>query len=331
MAQGWTTTELLAQIRDDARLADDDPEATSAILLRRATRILQDSYAPAVRACRSDYYVAYTDIVLTTGRASYPIPRRALTSSVRLVRAVDSSGREVELMPAPLEDVSHQRAGFTGRPCVYCIADDRIVVSPTPNSSAYTLRLAFEYRPSSLVAVDGTGAAYTYTVSSSYASSLHTIITKHDLFDDTDVVDVVRRNAPFSSPVIDATINARGAEGDGYAIDLSSYSGLLDINLGLDASTSGGDYVCFAGESPVPQIPAELHPCLAMHAAAEFLISIDPAGAAALKMQADEKMARALSAMQPRKQGQQMKLKPRVRYVKVSGGGGRGNTFGDLS
>lgn len=323
MAQTWDTDELLEQIRDDARLADDDPEATDAILLRRATRILQDSYAPAVRKVRSDYYIAYKDIALTEGRAAYPIPRRALTSSVRLVRAVDSSNRELELMPAPLEDVSHVRAGYTGRPLAYAIADDRIVVTPTPNNSTYTLRIAFEYRPSELV-VPVAGTNVTTVSSSSYSGGTHTIVAAAALFTDNSVIDVVRKDAPFSSPVLDATIDVTGA-----SIAVSSYSGLLDINLGLVA----GDWICSAGETPIPQIPAELHPCLAMHTAAEFLVAIDPAGAQQLKLNADEKMARALGAMAPRKQGQQMKMRPRVRYVQTSSGvTGRGrNTFGDLS
>jgi hypothetical protein len=324
VAQTWTTTELLAQIRDDARLADDDPEATDAILLRRATRILQDSYAPAVRNVRGDYYVTVARIALASGRAGYPIPRRAVTSSVRRVRVLDANRRVVnELMPVSLEDIS--RDASAACPSHYSIADERILVWPLPNAATYTIEVMFEYRPSQLVLP---AAAFTALYAFTSATRTHTLTCSADAgIDVGERFDVVATDAPFSTPLLDA--EASSVTSGDTVIATTNYMGVQE-DLGYSAATAQL-YLCNAGETPIPQIPAELHPCLAMHTAAEFLIPIDPAGAQQLKLSADEKMARALSAMQPRKQGQQTKMRPRVRFVNVAGGVRGRNTFGDLS
>jgi hypothetical protein len=326
MAQTFTTTELLVQIREMARLPDDEPDATDTILLRKATEILQSVYAPAVRKVREDYYVATSRIALASGRASYPIPRRAVTASVRRVRLLDSAGRELRMTQVPYESLLTSQTGL--RPDFYSLADDRVMVSPTPiaGSTSYRLELVFEYRPSMLVPVDEDELSV--VVASNYnnpTADTHTVYALADVFQDADLIDIVRKDAPFSSPVIDATINARGVTVSGYALDLTSYSGLQDQNLGLVV----GDWVCPAGETPVPQIPAELHPILAKHTAAAWLAPIDTQTSAELKDAADLELKDALAAMSPRKLGKQMKMRPTAGGIRTRGIRRSGGTFND--
>jgi len=340
MAKTWTTTELLEDIRDNTRTADDDPEATDEILLRHATRVLESTYVPAVRSTRGDYYVISADLEMTRGIGAYGIPRRATVASVRTVRVVDSAGTEYELIQIPLEDVPTVRSSAYGTPAFFALADDRVEVRPAPSSSDFTLRVSFEYRPSQLVAYDAATAARVVTASYDYSADTYTLVADVDVFVDDDFVDVIRKDPPFASPVIDARLNATGATSGGYGLDLVSWVGVasrppadvagsaLGVNaLGLRA----GDYIMPEGTTPIPQIPPELHPCLAMHTAARWLLPIDPSGSQALDMKANEELRRLLSAMQPRKTGTQPKNKPRTRNVAVYGGYGRGGrTFGDL-
>ncbi len=319
MAQTFNTTALLAQIRKQARLADDDTEATDAILLESATQILQSKYAPAVRAVRSDYYVIPKRIALEAGRPSYNIPHRAVTSSVRRVRLLDSTGRELPMAQVPFEDIVASVQGPC--PSVYAILDDRIAVSPVPNAAAYSLEIVFEYRPAQLVL---TSAAYPITVGAAYDSDTHVLgFSGPPGLALNTVVDVVRATAPFSSPIIDGVVADRGFGNAVY--EITPFCG-EHAPLGIAV----GDYMCLAGESPVPQIPAELHPILAKHTAADWLLPIDPAGAVAIQSEADRDMERALKAMAPRKQGVQQRMRPRVRSVMTSGQRGGRGTFGDI-
>jgi hypothetical protein len=210
---------------------------------------------------------------------------------------------------------------------MYATTDSALVVYPTPSAATHTLEIMFEYRPSQLIAVSGAfEAVYTYTA----ATKVHTLQCALDPGVDVgDSFDVVSKNAPFSAPLIDATA-ATVTFGD-LIIGTSDYAGRQE-DLGF-SSTVPELYLCTAGESPIPQIPLELHPCLAMHTAAKFLTPIDPEGARELKTNADDDMLAVLKAMTPRQQGTQQRMRPRVRNVRTGGwGGGRGGgTFGDMA
>lgn len=336
MALAGTTTELLVAIRDDARVANDEPDATDAILLAEATRILHRTYVPAVRKCRSDYYLSTSLTSLEVGRARYPIPRRATTSTVRRVRILDDSGKvRATLQPVSIEDIDQSTGSC---PSVYAITDSSLTVWPTPNAATYTLEIMFEYRPGTLILPEDAlerVVAVTYDTS----ADLWSIATITDELSDGEVFDIVRADSPFSVPVIDAVANATGSGIYGYTVQLASYMGVHPVGVTgtgwLSAPSPIGvqtaDYICNAGESPLPQIPLELHPCLAMHTAAKFLRPIDPQGADELQRAADADMVQVLEAMTPRKQGNQQKMRPRVRNVMTGGGWGRrGGTFGDI-
>ncbi len=325
MSLTGTTTELLEAIRDDARLAPDDPSATDTILLREATRVLHKTYVPAVRKCRSDYYLSTARIALEAGRSQYPIPRRATTSTVRRVRILNSAGEtQAQLSQASIEDLDTSRSGAI--PQVFAITDANLTVWPTPSAATYTLEIMFEYRPSALIAPDANRTAlYTYVS----ATKTHVVLCPFATgLVVGDVIDLVAMNPPFPSPLLDATISAI-AIGD-RQLSTVDYMGLQE-DLGYSATTAGL-YVCAPGESPIPQIPLELHPCLATHTAAKFLRPIDPAGSAELQAAADQGMIAVLEAMTPRKQGIQQKMRPRTRNVMVGGSWARrGGTFGDVS
>ena len=338
MALTGTTTELLEAIRQDARVADDDPSATDEILLAEATRVLHRTYVPAVRKCRSDYYLSTAHIALEAGRAAYPIPRRSTTSTIRRVRVLNTAGiPQAQLPPASLEDFGHAVATT---PAAYAVTDSQIVVFPTPNAATQVLEVMFEYRPSQLI-LPANVLDQVVVVNYDAGTNVWSISTVTNALADGDVFDIVRADAPFSTPVIDAVAFATGAGLFGYGVELVTYMGTHPIGVTGTGWASASspinvqtlDYVCTAGESPIPQIPIELHPCLAMHTAAKWLTPIDPQGAEQLKANADADMVAVLEAMTPRQQGTQQRMRPRVRHVRTGGAGFRrpGGTFGDLS
>lgn len=328
MALAYTTTELLTNIREAGRLADDDPSATDAILLRIATQILHDTYVPAVRKQRADFYTTRARITLEASRASYPIPRRAVVGSVRRVRLLQvSDGRLVhELAPVSVEDVDDTRT--SPAPTHYAVTDDQIRVWPMPATGAtsYALEVMYEYRPGQLVAPSACFLSNGYVWNSPLYPLSH--LFSFDPAPGVAVgtrVDVVSRDAPFSARLIDATVETTILIGTGYV--LRPYSGVQEAvaTSGLDADPV---YMCLAGETPIPQIPAELHPCLATHAAAQAVRAYDPEGSALLQADADTRLGALLDILAPRKVGVQQKLKPRNSMLR--GRGGRRSFLGDI-
>lgn len=354
MAQTWHTDELLAAIRDDARLDDDDPSATNAILLAEATRCLHSLYVPAVRMARSDYYLTEADLPIVEGQRSYPIPHQAATASVRRIRLVDNNTRdERALQPLPFEDAPVKATFRSGDPRYYTIYDDRIDLYPTPDSTRYSLRIAFEYRPSTLIdkeIEDGYGVVigmgYDASTEEFHISGGSSIF--QTIFDDTGfypALDVVCHRPPFATVIMNAYYEF-SAGGFGFdSFTLTDWIGSKDRPLAdvadnqtiIDGAlerrylfgVSAGDLLHLTGETIIPQIPPELHPVLAKHTAADFLRPIDPESADRLQLTADEQIKRILRVMSPRKQGIQQKMKPKYSNLRGRHGYRRG-TFDDL-
>jgi hypothetical protein len=334
MALSWTTTELLVDVREQARLSDDDPSATDTIILREATRILHSVYVPKVRKARADYYVQEAWIDIEAGRAAYPIPRRATTASVRRVRVSDPDGdNERDLKPASIEDIS--RNATSTRPTHYALLDDRLVLWPVPTTDdLYTLRVQFEYRPGQLIAEDDaySPAGYSWDALAPYTTEDSHLflfdVSPDPPFVDGDMVDVIRKDPPFAVVLMDGVVDVTVSVSDRFV--LTSWIGpreRLEV-----AAAYPRYYVCAAGETPIPQIPAEMHPALALHTAAKIIKPIDPQMANELGLDADRQLQEHLEIMSPRKQGTGLKVRSRsslARRGRRGGWGGR-NTFEDL-
>lgn len=342
----WTTDELLSDIRDQARIADDDPEATNAILLVEATRQLHLRFVPVVRSVRSEYYTISQDQVLVSGQQDYPIPHRSTTGTVRAVVLVDTTGREIKLTPVPFED-RFDYSSTRGVPYHYTISDDRIVLLPTPQSiSQFTLRVWFEYRPSELVTITDTrvmpithaiaaggtataSSASTYTVpagSVALGGSAANWANFAPLLNNSATpVDVVRARAPFSCEMMDTPATLIG----GFIVVGGAGAGDLPVSFPSGSKLpSAGDWLCMPGLSPIPQLPPEFHPLLAMATASKWLRPIDAQTSQLLFGEYQTNLAELVKTLAPRQQGTQMKIKSRTSQFRRAGSR-RGSTFGD--
>lgn len=294
----FTTAGLLAAIRAEGRIPDEATDGTDALLLTLADRILARRFVPKVRKAAVDFYTTQDDIDLEAGTAEYRLPERAVTTSVREVVYVDSSGREIPLSPVPLSTRHSYSLAQSSCPSLYALRDDVVILIPTPASSVGSVRVVYEYRPSKLILA--TAAAKIDTI------SLFANTNGYDLYQFTatgwdpntanEPVDVVCGTAPFS--VIHRT-----------ALYTSNVTPLA---LYIPEDTRApvvGDYVCPRGESPIPQLPAELHSTLAAWCAAEYLKTISPDEAKALMDDAKESLDEAVHIMGSRQQGRQQKIK----------------------
>ena len=329
MAETFDTEELLEGIRGEGRIPEDDPDATDANLLAAADHQLKTRFVPMLRKARTEWYVTHEDQALVAGQAEYRIPARAATSSVRTVLWYDSSGNRFVCNPRTLSD-QHAAARISGRPGAYTIQDDRIILLPKPNRAMGTLRVYYERRPSTLILPEGAfalpeseaGLAYDITTTEGYMY-LTTGATNPATvgMEIGGLVDVVKAKPPFSACFTDAEITDI----------IGPLFGIYLVQVEYDSTAmqlpSVGDYLCNAGETPIPQLPPELHPLLALATAAQYLKPIDPAAAQELMLDYNERARDLSHILAPRQQGQQIKIRGAsgMRRGSVRGGG----TFGD--
>jgi len=329
----WNTSELLTDIRAQALLADDEPEAAAEVLLAEATRLLHTVYAPAVRRVRSDYYVQEATIPLAAGVSMYALPHRAVTASVRRVRWVDSAGRERALQPVSIEDAGAARHNVGRTPEGYALLDGAVCVYPVPTAAEGYLLVLFEYRPAMLVETTS-ASLLAYAVIGvpgtppAYADGVYTVqvsMTAGDI-DIGDTFDLVMLHPPFSTTLLGATVTDSTSLGGGYYDLAATAEAGWREPVPLTGTRTG--YCMTTDTSAIPQIPPELHPVLATHVAAKFLRSRDPEASKELLADAERRLKDVLGAMSPRKQGTQQKIRSTTSYLR-NRRRRVGNTFAD--
>jgi hypothetical protein len=279
----WSTVGLLAAIR--RRAASESATATGtadADLLSYADEELQATLLPLLLQSGGDNLLPQFDyeVSTTASTAAYRLPYRAAFNRVREVALV-YSGQVENLSQASLDEVEEWSTTATGKPEAYYVRGAKVVLLPTPDA-AYTLRISYAHRPSRLVASTLTVATVSGTAVTTSAA--------HG-FSASSSLDYIKASSPFDVLSID---NAPSAA-SGSSITLSA--AIADLAV--------GDYVVTAGNSPVPQIPAELHPALVDLAVAHLLKARGFLNeAAAWRESVAEKVAQAVAALSPRVDGE---------------------------
>jgi len=221
---------------------------TDANLLTIMTFEMSSKITPLIDNQAEEYFVHIDDIPYISGATTFQIPSRAVAGKLRSVTFVDANNNEVRIPRLRLEDtMSNANAtGLTINPALwgFYIRNDKIVLylgSTTGGTSGFVfLRLRYIRQPNTLVLSTACGEVTNITgnvVTVDAIPSTFTISETYDLISNSPVM--------FDSLLDDATITAIN-------------TGLNTITFTNGTVPSGlqiGDWVCLAGQSPIPQIP----------------------------------------------------------------------------
>lgn len=282
----WDTTEQLAKLRTRAAIP---PNVLDADLLRLMNDVQKDKITPLLVEARKALLEMPVDTALVSGTAKYAVHSRAIGASPVDVNRVLSDGT---LQKPPLAQVSsaelHELPQTTGSgPTHYYFEGDYIALWPTPGASAVpsTLRQRILLSPSKLVLPSAVGvitavAGQVVTCS----GGIPTAITS------STRVDLVKATPHFTRLVIDRSGTKAGND--------FTFSGDA-----LPSDLAVGDYLCLAGETPVPNYPETFHGTLIHNAAEQFLAKAgDQAGLKVEREQhgGESPASRVLSTVSPR-------------------------------
>jgi hypothetical protein len=191
---------------------------------------------PFLRRTREDFLLARADSTLQSGFGRYLLPARCAAESLK----------HVAQGPAftPLRRLSSEDAHRGGGG--YFVEDDSVVLVDTPTESGEALRFVYFYRPNLVVAEAACGRVTAFDATSNEV----TVNAAPGTFTADEAYDFVKGTPGFRCHAINQA-----------ATDVTANVLTFDENLPIGLAV--GDYVCLAGETPIPQIPAELHPLLA--------------------------------------------------------------------
>lgn len=255
----WDTTALLSDIKERGSLPDNDLRFTDALLLASATRELRDGVAPMLVNARSEHLVyPYTQGV-ASGTAAYRMPPRAIGGALRKVLFL-ATGQE----PIPLNQLSAdegEQRGSTqnsGTPCSYWLQGYRVVLVPAPNLAG-TLSTPYYARPNALVLPAAVVVSLEFSFFTAGGGAVEVVTgVPPDALQVSQRIDVVRATPGFETLAANVDAEVEDVGGGNWA---------FRFGLSEDPGISLGDYVCMAGQAPVPQVPVELHGLLAVRAA----------------------------------------------------------------
>ena len=224
-----TTDEIIANIAVKGSFPDDS-YFTNAQMLTILNDEMKLTVSPLVMKLNEDYFIKDQDYTISTG-TSYKLPSRILGGKIRDIKLVDSSGGYTNLNRLFEED---RATNLTG----YYLSRNSITLSP--NITTGTLRVTYFLRPSDLVLTASVAQILsidsTTQVTVSSLPSTFTLSTPIDFIQSNDILDI--------------NITIQGISGTSLTF--------TSIPTGLAV----GDYICLAGQSPVPLIPEDLHPIL---------------------------------------------------------------------
>ena len=252
-------------------------------LLAIATEEMQSYVMSLLLSVREEYRVADYDLTVVAGTSTYRMPERAAGDKARDVLLLVGSDY------VPLTRIEPERRAMssaTGSVEGFMFQDTDLVLVPTPAQSG-TVRIKYFRRPSKLVA---TSAVATIATIASDRLSVTTSSTIPSTFTTSAALDFVDNNPGFRLHQMDLTPTVASGTG-------------LTFATALPSSISAGDYVCLAGESPVPMCPVEVHPLLCQRTAQVAMEALSDPRAGAAEAKCDRMKKDALALLTPRSEG----------------------------
>lgn len=287
----FTTTDLLSTVRlrgmlpSTATLGVQDSD-----ILQHANDEMQSRLVPLVESVNEEFYVTTTDVALVSGQAAYRLPNRNSGSKLRDLKLV-IGGVQQPLVRIEPEKVSAWVSTATGFPQAFYLEAGAVVLVPTPAVSNATLRMRYFVRPGQFVT---NAAPTTSTVASvSYSGPTATVTTSVVVGSGAVSVDCLAYRPPFEY----LALNGSGSGGI-YTLPNSS------PNIAV------GDYVSLADQSPLLQLPVELHSLLAQRTLCRVLQQLGYSDKYAMASdEADRLEEVALKLLSPRVDGAPKKMR----------------------
>jgi hypothetical protein len=282
----YTVARLLADLRRRGQIPESSDRSFSTDdLVAMVSDETQSYMAQLLMSVREEFFVTDYDVTTVANQSGYRIPPRAVGSKVRQVLVSNGSGYQILQRVEPRAKWDYQFSG-AGAPVAYFLKGTTIELLPTP-SAGLTLRMQYFRRPNTVVYDDECGLITAINT----GTRVVTISASVDDFSSSETYDFIRGEPGFETLAMD---QAAAVSGGGTTL---TFTNTLPTDLAV------GDYVALAGQTPIPQLPVEMHQLLAQRTVVKVLEAMGDPKVSTAKSMCDEERARALTMLTPRSEG----------------------------
>lgn len=263
MATGYLTSAgLIDEVKRSGLIPTAQQTFTDTDFLAFANQEMRIAIVPSILSNHQEYFVRDTPgITLVANQNNYPIPYRAIGGKFREVFYKDTNGNLRSMSRiSPDDRPYYQQSNFQNRYVLFYIQGNDIVIIPDvgPNPTG-TLVFSYFLRPNELVSATRVATITNIAVGATTTDfSVDQIPTG---FSTSIAMDTLQTNPGHKTYNFD--IFPTNVDTVGKVITFN--------NTDLDTSIIVGDYIAFAGECIIPQIPADMHDMLAQRTAARCL------------------------------------------------------------
>lgn len=253
----YTVEDLYTSAKRRALIPSAQVTFQPADLIAMANEELQSYLVPLITSQREDYFIAHYDVTILGGVIQYRLPTRAVGQALRMAHLVDTQGM---LQPFP----RIARESLSGAPAGGFYLDGNVLQIATDNADQVgqlgkVIRMTYFLRPNSLVASTAVGVITAINTGTRQV----TVASAPGTFTSSVLYDLVRGIPGFESLAIDQAASINGS--------VLTFASVLPADLLI------GDVVALAGQSNIPQVPAEAHPLLAQRLAVKCLEALGDA------------------------------------------------------
>lgn len=279
MSVDYTTVGLIANCKRRASLPSGTGLTDNDFLQVLSEQLR--NYIPAfLKGIREEFIIAQLSIAVTS--ATVPIPERACGAALRTIAWTQSDGSLRNL--ARVEPERRNEYGQTGsEPRGYMFQGNNVILLPAVTSG--TLVVSYQQRPGQLVLP--TSCAVVTSIDDAYTLSFDSLPAD---FTDARVYDMLDPRPNFKLLGMDIAVN-------GIAGNQVTFTGTIPTGV------FEGCYLCLAQETPIPQVPPEVHDLLAQAAAWEIATSTGSTRKDAIRDALKELRAQVTMLMSPRSDG----------------------------
>ena len=325
------SNDLIRTIKRKAFIPIDDDSYTDVDLLEMMDNEMDVFLVPELMSKFQEHLVKTEEVSLVEGTYEYEIPYRAVGSKLRDVFYVENPEEAInrqslrEMHQVDASEVyaysgaySYSSAHNTG--LNYYIKDNKIVILNELPSDNGSLRMEFYMQPSIMVLEKDAGKITNIDRVNGIISMSNFPTAFANL--PADGCDFVKHRSPNSIVGWDKGVTSVSSSAKTVTVPVANIPDNLIV----------GDYVCFPQETPIPNVPSEMHSMLAQLVVVSILEGLDDEQAKQSAERQLAKMEKSLDTiLTDRVEGSNRKIVNRHSTLGQASRGGRGRGFGSGS
>lgn len=306
MSRVMTASKLIEAVRQRAMIPTDTSVYSDEAILNILNEEMDAGLLSTLLVLSEEHLVNYEDQDFNPGKDNYPIPYRAIGNKLRDVSFVNADGGVSELSRISVDQLSDYKNGtIFGDRNVFYVQNNEIVLVDFNSGYSDTIRMHFYLRPNVIVLEKNVGTI----TNINRTTGVITMSNFPEKFANLSQMDFVGYRSPNKIYSYDKQPTAVDSATKSITFNPSDIPSELIV----------GDYVCCKEQSPVPNIPTEMHPLLAQRAAVYIMEALgDTENLANAKAKLDQMEKSINNLIDNRVEGAPQKVKPRYSPLQES-------------